>query len=175
MKLELGGGMRPRGDGWANIDLVPTADIVHDLNVRPWPIADESVSAVYSSHCLEHLQDPHAVLLEIARVCVVGATVELRVPAPGSDLEFVWTHLHCFSPVQAINMDRFFPADFWKLPKRLRLDSIQYEPSILLAEFRTEMPMFADVSDQAVMKWFSRTAHECRFVYTVVENEHGVR
>lgn len=167
IRLELGGGTKPRGDGWVNIDLVPTADIRHDLNSYPWPLADDSVSAVFSSHCLEHIPDPMRVLYEICRVAVVGAPVEIRVPMPGSDLCFVWDHKHCFSPIAALNADRYFPEAFWTGPKRLVLESIIYAPSILMAEFRQEMPMFADVGDQAIQKWFPRTSHEARFFYVV--------
>ena len=35
MKLELGGGTKARGDGWVNVDLAESSDVVHDLTVRP--------------------------------------------------------------------------------------------------------------------------------------------
>jgi SAM-dependent methyltransferase len=171
MKLEIGGGTKQRGDGWTNIDLVPTADIVHDLNVTPWPLADDSVDAVYSSHCLEHLNGYLPAFNELCRVCRVGAPIEIRVPAPGSDLAMVWDHKYVYAPIAAINGEQFFPRDHWTKPKRMRLDRIGYEPSILLPDARAEMPFLAGMSDEAVMKWFPRTCHECRFYFTVVENE----
>jgi SAM-dependent methyltransferase len=170
MRIELGGGTKPFGNGYANIDTVPTADIVHDLNVRPWPLPDDSVTDVYSSHCLEHLDGYMPTFEELCRVCRMGAKIEIRVPSPGSDLEFVWTHKYCWSPIAARNIDEYFPDEFWHGPKRLRLESISYQPSIMLAEFRAEMPMFANTSDESVMKWFPRTCHECRFFYTVAAN-----
>lgn len=169
IKLELGGGgkNKARGDGWVNMDKLPCADLQHDLTIYPWPLEDDSCEAVYSSHCLEHLPDPMRVLHEICRVCVVGAPVEIRVPAPGSDLAMVWDHRHVFSPIAAINADVHFAHEHWTGPKRLKLERIAYEPSILLEEFRRDLAGWKNLSDEVVMKYWPRTCHECRFFYVV--------
>lgn len=167
MKLELGGGTKPRGDGWLNVDLVDSADIRHDLTVRPWPVADDSVDAVYSSHCLEHLTEPMAILHEVCRVCRIGALVEIRTPHPTSDLAMVWDHKHVFSPIAAINADQYFAAEHWTGRKRLRLERIEYHSSILLEEAKRELPFLRGLSDDVIMRWIPRTCHECRFFYTV--------
>ena len=173
MKLEIGGGIpiKARGEGWVNIDLVDNADIRHDLNVFPWPIQDGSIEEVYSSHCLEHLRNPVTVLQEIARICTVGAAVEIRVPHPISDLAVLFHHCHVFGPIAALNMEHHFPREYWLGPKRLQLKGIGYGPSILLGEARRELPFLANLSDEVVMKWIPRTCHECRFYYTVIVNE----
>ena len=89
LKLELGGGTSPR-EGYLNVDCrrdLRRVDIPFDLEqcMTGWdeaqlPIADESVSDVYSSHCLEHVANLDGVLWELARVCQNGATIEIRVP-----------------------------------------------------------------------------------------------
>lgn len=98
IKLELGGGSKPRA-GFVNVDLCHGADIQFDLEAlrrfRPeqgklgcpdvyekitLPIADDSVSEVYTSHCLEHVQNLDGVLWELSRVCHNGATIEIHVP-----------------------------------------------------------------------------------------------
>lgn len=175
MKLEIGGGgpAKKRGGDWINLDQCETADIRHDLTAYPWPLADGSVSAVYSSHCLEHLPDPMRVMHEICRVCQVGSEVEIRVPHPQSDLAMIWTHLHVWSPVAALNVDVYFPDEHWTGPKRLKLQRMAYEPSIFLAEARGELPFLRDVSDEAIMKWFGRAAHEVRYFYVVTANDHS--
>lgn len=173
LKVELGGGTTSRGDGWVNVDCLPCADIKCELDQFPWPFADNSVTAVYSSHCLEHLPDPKAAMDEICRIGIVGCPVEIRVPGPGSDMAMVYSHRHVFSPVQAINMDRHFTAEFWTGPKRLKLLNFEYRESFLLEEFRKEMPpVFTDLSDHQIMKWFPRTCHEVQFFYEVVINEY---
>lgn len=172
MRLELGGGVKPRGDGWVNMDILPHADIVHDLDVAPWPIADGTVEEVYSSHCIEHLNGPLLAFNEIARIGMVGAVVEIRVPHPISHLAMIWEHKHCFSPIAAINMERFFPAEFWRDAKRLRLEHITYGAACLLDEMKAELPFLAGMSDDMIVKWIPGACHECCYHYTVVDNEY---
>lgn len=175
MNLELGGGnLRARGNGWINVDLCDVADVRHDLNVRPWPFADDSVDALYSSHCLEHLSAIMDVLYEIARICKVGAAIELRVPHPSSDLAMVWDHRHVYGPIAAINNETYFPHEVWPNSKRLKLISIEYGPSILLEEAKRELPFLAGLSDEVIMKYVPRTCHECIFHYMAVINEFYV-
>lgn len=170
IKLELGGGTKPRGEGFRNVDLDPAADVVHDLRT-PLPFPDDSVSEVYSSHCLEHIPDPMVLLREIARVGRVGCAVEIRCPFPISDLAMVWDHAHVFGPMAAINVEKFFPAQHWTGPKRLKLLRMEYHPSELLQEAKRELWFLKALSDEVIMKWIPRTCHETRFFYLVVKNE----
>lgn len=170
--LEIGGGAKPKGGEWVNVDVLPCADIVHDLNVYPWPFDDQSVDGIYSSHCLEHLQYVHLALNEMARICKIGAPLEIRTPAPHSDLAMVAGHTHVWSPIAAINVDHYFPAEYWSGPRRLKLHGHEYQPSFMLEEFRREMPSFSELTDQQVMKWFPRVCHEVRYFYQCIENEH---
>ena len=68
-----------------------------DLNVRPWPWADSSVSEVLAHHVLEHLPDTVGVMKEIYRVCSNGAIIKLAVPHPRSD-DYLNDPTHC-SPI----------------------------------------------------------------------------
>ena len=56
------------------------ADVVHDLNQRPWPFPDNRFGAVIATHVIEHLHDTVAVMEEIHRVCRYGATVKIVTP-----------------------------------------------------------------------------------------------
>lgn len=175
MKLELGGsganGAYVRGDGWLNMDVASSADIRHDANLAPWPLADDSVEAVYSSHCLEHLDGPFLAFAEICRVCRIGSPVEIRVPHPASHLAMVHGHKHVYGPLAAINIETYFPADFWRKRKRLRLERIEYAPSLLLEEAKRELPFLFGLSDETIQRWIPGTCHECRFFYAVTANE----
>lgn len=171
MKLELGGGTRSCGDGFVNMDLCETADIRHDMTCRPWPLADDSVDAVYSCHCLEHLDGALPTLHEICRVCKVGAQVEIRVPFPTSDMAMCYGHRHVFSPMEAENLDQHFAVETWSgHAKRLKLERIDLKPSGLLERAKKELPFLAGLSDDIIMRWVPRTCHESRFFYTVVDN-----
>jgi SAM-dependent methyltransferase len=80
IKINLGGG-RTKMDGFVNIDVLdfPEVDIVHDLN-KGIPLEDNSVSEVYSSHTLEHLDDIVSIVKEMYRVCEDGAKITIKVP-----------------------------------------------------------------------------------------------
>jgi hypothetical protein len=55
-KLDIACGQNKQ-PGFKGIDLAGDADIVHDLNVYPWPIKTSSVKEVFCSHYVEHI--PH--------------------------------------------------------------------------------------------------------------------
>lgn len=55
-------------------------EVVHDLDVFPWPFEDGRFKRVVCQHILEHLQEPDRVLRELHRVCAPGARVEIITP-----------------------------------------------------------------------------------------------
>jgi predicted SAM-dependent methyltransferase len=59
---------------------IPGVDFVVDFEKENLPFKDDSVENVYSSHCLEHLSDPHKLLSELIRVCRNDASFELWLP-----------------------------------------------------------------------------------------------
>lgn len=54
--LDLGGGANPQ-PGFINIDIrdLPEVDIVHDVNIHPWPLPNECVTRMLASHLVEHI------------------------------------------------------------------------------------------------------------------------
>jgi ubiquinone/menaquinone biosynthesis C-methylase UbiE len=80
-KLDVGCGRDKLPDA-IGIDSNPRshADIIHDLDVRPWPIPDSSIDYVRAQDVLEHVSDFFGVMAEIFRVCRDGATVDVRMP-----------------------------------------------------------------------------------------------
>lgn len=81
MKLHLGCGQNYR-QGWVNVDHSPfvKCDIVHDLEHRPWPFRDSSVTEIEMYAVLEHLSDTLATLAELHRIMLPGATCHIHVP-----------------------------------------------------------------------------------------------
>ena len=81
IKIDLGSGGYPKGDGFVTVDFDGNSEISWDLK-RGIPLPDGSVSELFTSHFLEHLNmtDLHYVLMEIFRVCQNGAKVEIKVP-----------------------------------------------------------------------------------------------
>jgi hypothetical protein len=79
--LNLGCGHK-HASGAVNLDITPETnpDVVHDLNVKPWPFPDNHFREVVGYDVIEHLDDVIQTLEEIHRVCSDGAIVKITVP-----------------------------------------------------------------------------------------------
>jgi predicted SAM-dependent methyltransferase len=173
MKLEIGGGSNfARGEGWVNLDICSEADIQHDLDVIPWKINDDTADEIYSAHCIEHMEDPHSFFFECARIGKIGCPVEIRCPAPFSEMALCSGHRSVVSPQQIRNAEEHFPKLYWKHPKRLRLLSYAFQASEKLERAKRELPFLRGLTDQQIMEWIPGTAHEVVFKFIVRENEH---
>lgn len=96
--LHLGSGQKYM-PGAVNVDLTADThpDVVHDLNVHPWPFESSSFDELHANDVIEHLDDVLKTIEEIHRVCRTGATVNLIVPHFSSDGAFTDpTHRHYF-------------------------------------------------------------------------------
>lgn len=97
--LHLGSGKKYM-PGATNVDLTPETgpDVVHDLNVLPWPFAESSFDEVHAYDVIEHLADVIKTLEEIHRVTRSGGTLTVHVPHYSSDGAFTDpTHRQYFS------------------------------------------------------------------------------
>ena len=90
MKLNLGCGNKLL-DGFVNVDKFDyyNCDVVHDLELFPYPFENDSVNHILLSHVLEHIgQDPEIfnnILLEFYRICKNDALIDIFVPHPRHD------------------------------------------------------------------------------------------
>lgn len=105
LRLNIGSNDR-REPGFLSVDICEPADVVHDLNVLPWPWADNSVEHIKAWDVLEHLNTRIAVLNEIWRILVPGGHVHITVPdaAQGSGMWQDPTHI---SPY-CVNLFKYF-------------------------------------------------------------------
>ena len=64
------------------IDLDPSsqADIIHNLDVFPWPINDSEFDTVYCQHIFEHLKYPEAAIKEIYRITKNKGRIIIECP-----------------------------------------------------------------------------------------------
>lgn len=58
----------------------PAVDVVHDLDVFPYPFGNDSLDAVYLNHCIEHLLDPKRTLEECLRIVRPQGNIFITVP-----------------------------------------------------------------------------------------------
>jgi SAM-dependent methyltransferase len=79
--LNLGCG-RKRDPRAVNLDVTPDTgpDVVHDLNVVPWPFPDNRFSSVDMYDVIEHLGDLLPIMAELHRVCRDGAVIRITTP-----------------------------------------------------------------------------------------------
>lgn len=69
IKIDLACGDNKR-EGFIGVDIFngPSVDIVHDLNIYPYPFEDESVDEINCSHYLEHIK--HDDVLTQVKACI---------------------------------------------------------------------------------------------------------
>ncbi len=81
--VNIGGGPTFQSPGWINLDAVAAGREAFSLSPSAvLPLADASIDLVYSSHCLEHLDDAtvHQVLMEARRVLQKHGHLLLKIP-----------------------------------------------------------------------------------------------
>nr|WP_319540024.1 methyltransferase domain-containing protein [uncultured Methanospirillum sp.] len=80
-KLNIGCGTDIK-DGWINLDgkNLPGVDIVHDLEVFPWPFVDNQFDEIYMKDVLEHLPNTIQTLEEIYRITKLHGKIFIAVP-----------------------------------------------------------------------------------------------
>lgn len=95
--LDLGCGPHGKKPGSIGLDLrpAPHVDVVHNLDVYPYPFADDEFDAVEMSHIIEHVQRPLHLMGEVHRICREGAIVRVITPHYSSQLSYGdFEHFH---------------------------------------------------------------------------------
>ena len=110
--LDIGCGAVKFAPNWTGIDYrpLPGVDIVHDLEVFPYPIPDDSVLTARMSHTIEHMKPwlTLSVMDEIWRI--MKPKGQLYIAAPyGVSYRFVQDPTHC-NPVNETTFLYFDPA-----------------------------------------------------------------
>ena len=79
MRLNLGCGSRPLPK-YVNVDVVPLehVDVVHDLDVTPWPWQDGEATKIVARDIFEHVDNPIAFMTECHRILHPGGTLRLQ-------------------------------------------------------------------------------------------------
>jgi predicted SAM-dependent methyltransferase len=82
VRLNLGCGSEPRTEGVVNVDIaaLPNVDVVHDLDVLPWPFEDACAEIAIAQDVFEHVADPIGFMTEAHRVLELGGTLMIKSP-----------------------------------------------------------------------------------------------
>lgn len=145
INLDIGCGANKQGDDWVGMDIrdLPGVDIVHDVNVHPWPLPDECVRLALTSHLIEHIPpvmvDRHgtwfpfmAFMDEVWRIMRVGGEFMSALPH-GSSQRFIQDPTHC-NMVNETTWDYFCPerkSGLWHIykPKPWRIKHLFANPA----------------------------------------------
>jgi SAM-dependent methyltransferase len=97
--LDVGcGSAKAPGAVGLDISADTQADVVHDLDVLPYPFEDSSFDQVLMQDVLEHVRDPIRVVEELHRLLRPGGLLQLRTPHFSSALAYGDpSHHHYFS------------------------------------------------------------------------------
>jgi len=97
--LDVGcGGRKLPGAIGMDILSLPGVDVVHDLNITPWPFSDHTFDLVFLNHALEHVESVIDTMNEIHRVLKPGGRAVIQVPYFRSvDAYTDPTHKHFFT------------------------------------------------------------------------------
>ena len=97
--LDVGCGKKKK-EGAIGIDFNANtdADVIHNLNVFPYPFESDSFDEVFVTHCIEHLDDVVKVMEELHRISRPGARIVIDAPYfSGQDAFSDPTHKHFFT------------------------------------------------------------------------------
>jgi len=70
----------PGSIGVDRVKIEGYVDVVHDLDVTPYPFPDNYADEIHMYHVLEHLHDPLKKMEEIHRILKPGGKLYIRVP-----------------------------------------------------------------------------------------------
>ena len=175
LRLDLGGGRNPR-EGFTAVDRENAPYVVDFEKLRPdgpdrLPFADGSVEEVYCAHTLEHVLPYKGLLWEIARVCRVGAKVEIRVPHWNGAMALTNDHKHTVSPAEVRSWCETGVEYWWKgSARRLKRLGTEHVPSEHLAEVKA---LFPQMTDEQAMRFVPDACSEVRYRFEVVAESAG--
>ena len=110
LKINLGSGNK-KYEGFLNLDKFNyfQPDIVHDLEIVPYPFKDDEVEEIKMIHILEHIgKDSDTfinIMKEIYRICCNNAKIDIVVPHPRND-DFLADPTHV-RPITTLGLQLF--------------------------------------------------------------------
>ena len=146
--LDLGCGKKKR-PGTIGVDFSDRhdADVIHDLNVYPYPFEAESVDEIYLDNVLEHLDEPMRVMEELHRICKNGASIKIIVPYFRSYWAYIDPTHQTFFTVDSFGYydpDHIICKRYDYVSTRFKVDRIVFNESLENGWFKTLLLKFAN-------------------------------
>lgn len=105
-RVNLGAGSDIRA-GFVNVDwaALPGVDIVHNLDVLPWPFEDASVDEIIANDIFEHVNDALGFVNEIGRILKPGGVLRMRTCH--------WQHINAHTDPTHRRFPTEHTMDYW--------------------------------------------------------------
>ena len=136
--LDIGCGENKQGENFIGIDIreLPGVDIVHDIEVFPWPLPDECVLTAIASHVVEHI-NPHKFgfvnfMNEVWRVMKPGGQFAISCPHGASQgFRQDPTHINAMDEATFNYFDPLVENSFWYIykPKPWKIAQRHWNPA----------------------------------------------
>lgn len=133
--LDLGCGKKKR-PGAIGVDYSDrhNPDIIHDLNVFPYPFESDSIDQVYLDNVLEHLDNPMQVMEEVHRITKHGGGVKVIVPYFRSVFAFIDPTHKTFYTVDSFayyDPDHIICQRYDYVKTRFKVDRVVFNETLL--------------------------------------------
>lgn len=151
IRLDIGCGENKQAADWVGMDArnLKGVDIVHDLEIFPWPLPDECCLTIVGSHIIEHIKPWLTIPLfnELWRVMKPGGQLALSTPYAGSP--GYWqdpTHCNGFNEATFQYFDPDYPLwgiykpKPWKLAPGFPVWQVTGNLEILMSKIGQEAP-----------------------------------
>lgn len=148
--LDVGCGSN-KAPGSIGLDRLPLAnvDVVHDLDVFPYPFRDNSFDKIVMNNSIEHVENPLLVLSELYRIARHEAIIHVETPHYSScDYYTDPTHKHPFS-------SRTFDylASGTKLSKFRYAERVRFDIASVRLTFLTGFSVLDRIAERLVNRW----------------------
>lgn len=106
IKLNLGCGS-DHFDGFVNLDISPDvgADVVHNLDVAPWPFEDAAAEEIAAVDVFEHVNDAVLFMRECHRILAPGGQLLIKTPH--------WKHRDAYTDPTHKRFPTEHTFDYW--------------------------------------------------------------
>jgi len=173
--LDLGSGTKKRpGATTVDINVDTAPDVVHDLNVFPYPFPESEFDEIYADNVLEHLDDVVLTMQELHRITRDGGLVTVYVPYFRSTWAAIDpTHRHHFTAesMSYFDIDHPFHDQYRYSPVGFRVRRVVFNERWTKPAFRARVAGWATRHPQSYERRLSHVfpLDELTFVLEVVK------
>jgi SAM-dependent methyltransferase len=148
LDIGCGASKEPGAIGMDRLPL-PNVDVLHDMDVFPYPFGDNSFDRVVMNNSIEHVDDPIRVLQELHRVARHGAIIHIETPHYSScDYYTDPTHKHPFS---SRTFDYIVAGT--KLSEFRYADNVRFNKVDVRLTFLTGLSLLDRMAERLVNRW----------------------